>query len=68
MKLNLPSAIKSKALRKTYYTVQNILAERYDAALEKATDKETRRQLKDKFYKDIRDTIGYYVNMEDTTV
>ena len=64
MKKNLPSDIKSKALRSTYYTVQNILAERYEAALNTTTDKETRRQLKEQFNKDIRDTIDYYVNME----
>lgn len=64
MKKNLPSDIKSKALRDTYYMVQNIIAERYEADLNKTTDKETRRQLKEKFNKDIRDTIDYYVNME----
>lgn len=61
---NLPSNIKSKSLRDTYYTVQNIIADRYEAALKTATDKETRRQLKEKFNKDIQDTIDYYVNME----
>lgn len=57
---NLPSDIKSKALRDTYYTVQNIIAERYEAALSKTTDKETRKALKEKFNKDIQ----YYCNME----
>ena len=61
---NLPTNIKSKALRKTYYMVQNIISDRYEAALNKTTDKETRRQLKEQFNKDIRDTIDYYVNME----
>jgi predicted DNA-binding protein YlxM (UPF0122 family) len=61
---NLPTDIKSKALRDTYYTVQNLLAERYEAALKTTTNKEIRRQLKEKFNKDIQDTIDYYCNME----
>lgn len=61
---NLPSNIKSKTLRDAYYTVQNIISDRYEVALKTATDKETRRQLKEKFNKDIQDTIDYYVNME----
>lgn len=64
MKKNLPTDIKSKALRETYYTVQNILARRYEDALSKTTNKEVRRALKDKFNKDLQDTIDYYVNME----
>lgn len=64
MKKNLPSDIKTTALRDTYYMVQNIIADRYETDLSKTTDKETRRRLKDKFNKDIQDTIDYYVNME----
>ena len=64
MKKNLPTNIKSKASRKTYYMVQNIISDRYEAALSKTTDKETHRRLKEQFNKDIQDTIDYYVNME----
>lgn len=61
---NLPSDIKSKTLRETYYTVQNIIAGRYEDALSKTTNKEVRMALKEKFHKDLQDTIDYYVNME----
>ena len=64
MKKHLPSDIKSKALRKIYYMVQNIISDRYEAALSKTTDKETRRQLKEQFNKDIQETIDYYCRME----
>lgn len=63
MKKNLPSDIKSKALRDTYYMVQNIISERYEAALSKTTNKDIRKALKEKFNKDIQDTINYYVNL-----
>ena len=59
----LPSEIKSKALRATYYTVQNIIAKRYESALEATADKETRRRLTEQFHRDIRDTINYYANL-----
>lgn len=62
--MNLPSNIKSKALRETYYTVQNILARRYEAVLSKTTNPNIRKALKEQFHKDIQDTIDYYVNME----
>ena len=61
----LPSNIKSKSLRDTYYMVQNIIAERYERALNATTDKETRRRLTEQFNKDIRDTINYYVNLSN---
>lgn len=60
----LPSDIKSKSLRDTYYMVQGIIAERYERALGAAADRETRKRLKEQFNQDIRDTINYYVNME----
>ena len=59
----LPSDIKSKSLRDTYYMVQNIIAERYERALNATTDKETRRRLTEQFNRTIRDTIAYYVNL-----
>lgn len=64
MKKNLPTDIKSKALRDTYYTVQNILAKRYDADLSKTTNPNIRKALKEQFQREIRDAIDYYVNME----
>ena len=64
MKKNLPSDIRSKALRDTYYTIQNIISDRYEDALKTTTDQETRRTLKEKFNKDLQDTIDYYVNLE----
>ena len=65
MKKNLPSDIKSKSLRDTYYTVQNIIAERYEKALSATADKETSRRLTEQFNQDIRDTITYYVNLSN---
>ena len=59
----LPSDIKSKALRDTYYKVQSIIAKRYESALQTTADKETRRRLTEQFNQDIRDTINYYVNL-----
>ena len=59
----LPSEIRSKSLRRTYYTVQGIIAERYERALRATADKETRRRLTEQFHQDIRDTISYYVNL-----
>ena len=59
----LPSEIKSKSLRRTYYAVQGIIAERYERALRATADKETRRRLTEQFNQDIRDTIAYYVNL-----
>ena len=61
----LPSDIKSKALRDTYYKVQSILAERYEKALSASTDKDTRKCLTEQFNRDIRDTIEYYVNLSN---
>ena len=63
MKKNLPSDIKSKSLRDTYYMVQEIISKRYEATIKNISDKEIRRQLKDKFNKDIQDTIDYYVSL-----
>ena len=60
----LPSDIKSKSLRDTYYKVQNIIAERYERALRATADKETRKRLTEQFNQDIRDTIDYYVKLE----
>ena len=59
----LPSEIKSKSLRRTYYKVQGIIAERYERALEATADRETRRRLTEQFHQNIRDTISYYVNL-----
>ena len=59
----LPSEIKLKALRDTYYTVQSIIAKRYERALKATTDKEARRRLTEQFNRDIKDTINYYVNL-----
>ena len=61
----LPSDIKSKALRDTYYKVQNIIAERYESALRATADKDTRKRLTEQFNQDIRDTIAYYVNLSN---
>ena len=61
----LPSNIKSKSLRDTYYMVQNIIAERYESALSTTTDKETRKRLTEQFNQDIKNTIAYYVNLSN---
>ena len=61
----LPSDIKSKSLRDTYYTVQSIIAERYEHALNATTDKETRKRLTEQFNRDIKNTIVYYVNLSN---
>ena len=60
----LPSDIKSKSLRDTYYTVQNIIAKRYESALRATADKDTRKRLTEQFNQNIRDTIAYYVKLE----
>lgn len=59
----LPSDITSKALRSTYYKVQNILADRYERDLKNTDDKETRRKIKNRFNEDLSKTIKYYVEM-----
>ena len=59
----LPSDIKSKSLRDTYYMVQNIIAKRYESALNATSDKETRKRLTEQFNQNIKDTIAYYVNL-----
>lgn len=59
----LPSDITSKALRSTYYKVQNILADRYERDLKNTDDKETRRKIKNRFSEDLSKTIKYYVEM-----
>ena len=59
----LPTDIKYKALRDTYYTVQSIIAKRYESALSATTDRETRKRLTEQFNRDIRNTINYYVNL-----
>lgn len=61
--MNLPSNIKSQALKDTYYKVQQIIADRYEIALSKAKDSTTCRLLKEQFHRDIRAAIDYYVNL-----
>ena len=63
MKKNLPSDIKSKALRETYYMVQKVIADRYDCALSKTTNPEMRQKLKEQFQNTLQDTINYYTYM-----
>ena len=60
----LPSDIKSKSLRDTYYMVQNIIAKRYERALNATADKEARKRLTEQFNCNIKDTIAYYVKLE----
>lgn len=59
----LPSDITSSALRRVYYTVQKIIADRYEKDLKSTNNKDTRRELTRQFNNEIRDTITYYVNM-----
>lgn len=59
----LPSDIKSKSLRNTYYTVQKIIADRYEKALKSTNDKSVKRELTKQFNDEIRDTIRYYVEL-----
>lgn len=65
MQKYLPSDIKSPALRRAYYTVQKIIADRYEKALKATRDKTIARDLTARFNREIRDTINYYVNMCD---
>lgn len=62
-KPNLPSDITSKSLRDTYYTVQKIISDKYERDLKQAKDNTTARKLTERFNKDIRETINYYVNL-----
>lgn len=67
MKTNyLPTDIKSKALRETYYKVQKIISDRYENALKFTCNKNDKRALKEQFNKELRDTINYYVELSTT--
>lgn len=63
----LPSDITSKALRDTYYKVQQLLTEKYDRDLVAAKDKDTRRTIVENFNTTLRNTINYYVGLSNET-
>lgn len=59
----LPSDITSKTIRNVYYKVQKIVSDKYEKDLKQAKDKATARKLTERFNKDIREIINYYVNL-----
>lgn len=63
MRNYLPSDITNKALRDTYYVVQDIIAAHYEEALKCAVDKDSKCTIVENFKAQLRDTITYYVEL-----